>query len=85
MLDLEAPFRTRDPGEAAIRLDRLERQAETRDRFVAALDYDALSATEQHRLLADDEAVSEAIAFAHFYLIHLADVAAHAPDCRLAA
>ena len=39
----------------------------------------------EYTIREDDEMIAETLAFAQFYVIHLADLEAHRPDFRLAA
>ena len=80
-----AIFSERNLDAATAKLAELEQFAETRDGFVDALDQRQLTANERYTIREDDETLEETLAFAHFYIIHLADLEAHRPDFRMAA
>ncbi len=80
-----AIFSERKLDAATAKLAELEQFAETRDGFVDALDQRQLTANERYTIREDDEALTETLAFAHFYVIHLADLEAHRPYFRIAA
>ena len=84
-MDLDSLFKERDIARATRKLEGLERYAEARAGFIAALDFAQLSANEKCAILTDDEALCETLAFGQLYLDHLADLAAHAPELLLAA
>ena len=84
-MQLDAIFQERDLDRASAMLDDLERHAEIRDGFLAGLALDQLSPNERYTINHDDEEIAETLAFAHFYLIHLADLEAHAPELTMAA
>ena len=80
-----AIFSERNLDAATAKLAELEQFAETRDGFVDALDQRQLTANERYTIREDDETLEETLAFAHFYIIHLADLEAHLVGCALAA
>jgi hypothetical protein len=80
-----AIFSERNLDAATRRLAELEQFADTRDGFVNALNQRQLTANERYTIREDDETIAETLAFAQFYVIHLADLEAHRPDFRLAA
>lgn len=64
-------FAERDPERAERILRALERYAERRERFVHALDFDALDRTTAGRIRHDNETLNETLAFGDLYLDHL--------------
>jgi len=67
---------TRDLDRAAQRLQDLERYADRRDQLLESLDFDSLGPNQPSRILADDEQISEDLAWGHLYLDHLAGMKA---------
>lgn len=84
-MNIDAVFQTRELAEAEDRLNELERFAHKRDRFLEGLNTSELGSNHLFTIREDDERILETIAFGHFYLIHLADLDAHACELRLAA
>ena len=78
-------FSERNLDAATHRLAELEQFANTRDGFVNALNQRQLTANERYTIREDEEMIAETLAFAQFYVIHLADLEALRPDFRLAA
>jgi len=64
-------FAERDPERAERILQALERYAERRERFIGALDFDALDRSSVERILHDDRTIDETLAFGDLYLQHL--------------
>ncbi|RIA46406.1 hypothetical protein DFR49_0947 [Hephaestia caeni] len=64
-------FAERDPERAQRILQALERYAERRECFISALDFDALDRSTAERILHDDTAIDETLAFGDLYLQHL--------------
>ncbi|GGD81857.1 hypothetical protein [Croceicoccus mobilis] len=65
-------FAERDIARANQKLDQLKRHAERRDRFIDALDLDALDAKTAFAILQEDDDLAENIAFGELYIHHIA-------------
>lgn len=64
-------YAERDPLRATRILERIERFAERRARFLNALDMRLLSVTDLERIFAADEELDDALAFGTLYVEHL--------------
>ncbi|MEP3145478.1 hypothetical protein [Qipengyuania citrea] len=65
------PFATRDADHAARILTELGRYADQRDRFIDALDFDALDPQTQREICMEDHHLAEQLAFGPIYIHHL--------------
>lgn len=64
-------FDDRDIARATRKLAALQRHAERRDRFLDALDFDALDPQTQREICMEDHHLAEQISFGPIYLYHL--------------
>ncbi len=65
------PFATRDSDRATRILAELGRYADQRDRFIDALDFDALDLQTQREICMEDHHLAEQLAFGPIYIHHL--------------
>jgi hypothetical protein len=69
-------FCERDLYRACDKLTALERFAKRRERFLDALDFEALDLQTQREIEMADELVNDDLAFGHLYVEHLAELIA---------
>ena len=65
------PFSTRDADRATRILAELGRFSDQRDRFIDALDFDALDPQTQREICMEDHHLAEQLAFGPIYIHHL--------------
>ena len=64
-------FDERNPARAAVILANLRRHAERRDRFIDALDFDALDVKTRREICMEDHHLAEQLMFGPVYVHHL--------------
>lgn len=73
-MELELIFRQQDVAKAEATFAQLKRFAERRNAFLGWLDFRQITPSQAFAIYERSDAINEAIVFAEFYLLHIADM-----------